>query len=370
MLIDDPEAFDPDGLARDEDGLWDLHFDVRADLTRHAYCKVGRRVIVHDEMRVYDVTRLVLQGVVWPSLLSYSVHIVRNAAEILIAAARTEGAKALIDGFFVEIDSFGLREALSTPVNPGLGRFRDVERVVQHAVRTIVMGHEIGHYLVHSAQQQSAPGDDVELECDAAGLETALLFDDKYVFPYVEFEEGLPEPAVAEGIGDAWKIFELLVVALFFGDAQLRRTATFLSGEPDDVFPLARRRTEAMIANFRSSETGRREPPLSGLSVLPLQTAFAKVDAFIERTINLKDGRFMTRKLPAARSDMAGDRAVLEEHWTDRLSSVGLVRSLGGVITPSAADYPGMDRWLRIFDYSTRGASSKPRSRPMFGYGT
>jgi hypothetical protein len=101
MLIDDPDAFDPKGLVpRDEDGFWKLEFDVRANLTRRAYCSVDQRVIVHDELRVWDVTRLVLQAVVWPSMFSYAAHTVRNAADVLIATARTQGAWALIDRFY------------------------------------------------------------------------------------------------------------------------------------------------------------------------------------------------------------------------------------------------------------------------------
>jgi hypothetical protein len=108
MLIDDPDAFDPEGLLpRDEDGFWKLEFDIRADLTRVAYCNVNQRVIVHDELRVRDVTRLVLQAVIWPSMFSYASHIVRNAADVLIATARTQGAWVLIDTFFIAQKSLG-----------------------------------------------------------------------------------------------------------------------------------------------------------------------------------------------------------------------------------------------------------------------
>jgi hypothetical protein len=369
MLIDDPDAFDPDGLVpRDEDGFWKLEFDIRADLTRGAYCDVGQRVIVHDELRVWDVTRLVLQAVVWQSMFSYAAHIVRNAADILIATARTQGAWVLINTFFSAAETFGLRDALSTPMTVRLTRFRDVERVVQHAVRTVVIGHEIGHYLVHAAHHDSVPTDDLELQCDAAGLEIALLFHERYVYPTLEDGEDGPEPVVDEGIGDAWRMFEHLVTALFAGDALLRRTAKSVSGEYDDAFPLARRRTETMITNFRSSETGRRELPLRDLSLVPLHAAFAEVDAFVARTIDLTDDRFSTQRLPSEGDAMAGDSRVLEKYWIDRLFSLGLVRSLGGTIIPQAADHPGMDRWLRVIQACTRAGDRRPRSLPMISY--
>jgi hypothetical protein len=369
MLIDDPDAFDPEGLVpRDEDGFWKLEFDVRANLTRRAYCSVDQRVIVHDELRVWDVTRLVLQAVVWPSMFSYAAHTVRNAADVLIATARTQGAWALIDRFFIEAEKFALRDALSTPMTVRLSRFRDVERVVQHAVRTLVIGHEVGHYLVHAAHPENEPGDDLELQCDAAGLEIALLFHERYAYPSLENGEDGPEPTVDEGIGDAWRMFEHLATALFWGDALLLRTARCIIGESYDAFPLARRRTETMIANFRSSETGRRDLPLRDLSLVPLQGAFMEVDAFVARTIDLTDERFSTRRLPRDRDAMAGDSIVLEEHWAERLYSLGLVRSVGGTIIPQAADHPGMDRWLTVVQAGTRTSDERPRSRPMLSY--
>src|SRR5262245_60774332 len=61
MIFDDPDAFDPEGLVpRDEDGQWDIEFDIRVDLKRDATCDVEKRVIVHDQMRVWDVKRLML----------------------------------------------------------------------------------------------------------------------------------------------------------------------------------------------------------------------------------------------------------------------------------------------------------------------
>jgi hypothetical protein len=85
MIFDDPDAFDPEGLVpRHEDGEWDIEFDISVDLEREARCTVENRLIVHDQLRVWDVKRLMLQTLVWPSMFSYAAQIVRNAADILI----------------------------------------------------------------------------------------------------------------------------------------------------------------------------------------------------------------------------------------------------------------------------------------------
>ena len=323
---------------------------------------------VHDgEVSVRDFTRLVLQAVVWQSVFSYAAHIVRNAADVLIATARTQGAWVLIDTFFNAAETFGLRDALSTPMAVRLTQVRNVERVVQHAVRTFVLGHEIGHYLVHAANPDSLPTDNLELQCDAAGLEIALLFHERYIYPALEDEEDGPEPVVDEGIGDAWRVFEHLVTALFWGDALRLRTAQCISGEHDDPFPLAKRRTETMITSFRSSETGLREVPLRDLSLAPLQASFAAIEEFISRTIDLTDDRFSTQRLPREEDTMAGDSIILEKHWIDRLSSLGFVRSLGGTLIPQAENHPGMDRWMRVIQ-GIRAGERRPRSLPMLSY--
>ena len=371
MLIDDPDDFDPDCLARDEDGMWDLDFEVQADLRRNAHCKIGHRIIVHDEVRVLDAKGLGLQAVVFPAFFAYAAQIVMNAAEILIACYRTEGAKALVDAFIAAGHAFELDAAASTPVRPRFALFRKVERSFEHAVRTLVVGHEIGHYLVHAEQEKGVPTKDnasKELQCDSLGLQTALLFDEKYAaLNAVESEEG-PEVELDEGIGDAWRVFEHLATALFFGDALVRRTENFLDGEKEDAFALASRRLDLLIGQFRSSKAGRLYPPYPDLSVLPLQQAFWAVDAFLERTLDRSDERF-ARRLPVEDASMAGDSLILREYFSDKLRSIGMVTSLGGIIIPSSTDHPGIDRWLRIFDQTTTPRSeTRPRSRPMLSF--
>jgi hypothetical protein len=367
MLMDDPDALDPREEFRDEDGLWDIRFDVRADLKRDAHGKIGQRVVVHDEARVHDVTQLALQAVVHPCLFSFAAKIVLNAADILIAQFRKEGAKALLDAFLADAERFGLKDARSTPVIARIWRYQAVERVFSHAVRTFILGHEIGHYLVQSRRRtrfDSLDNDAVELECDAVGLEAALFFDERYSFPMVEDSEDGPEVDVAEGIGDAWSVFEHLATAVFFGGALLRRADGFLSRQPPDVFPLATRRSEAMITRFRASETGRRVRPLSIPNSMLLRRAFLEIDGLLERTINLDDERFGDCCLPTSESSMAGDSAELEAYFSERLRALGMIRSLGGVLVPESQEGSGTERWLRVLDRATM-KSSGPRSRPM-----
>src|SRR5436189_153160 len=83
-----------------------IKIDIRVDLKRHAYCE--KRLIVHDQMRVWDVKRLMLQALVWPSMFSYAAHIVQSAADMLIANDRTQGARVLIDAFFERAENLGL----------------------------------------------------------------------------------------------------------------------------------------------------------------------------------------------------------------------------------------------------------------------
>jgi hypothetical protein len=367
MLIDDPDAFDPEEEFRDEDGLWDIRFDVRADLKRDAHGKIGQRVVVHDEARVHDVTQLALQAIVHPCLFSFAAKIVSNAADILIAHARKKGAKALLDAFLADAERFGLKDAPSTPVIARIWRFQAAERVFSHAVRMLILGHEIGHYLVQSRRGthiDSEENDAVELQCDAVGLEAALFFDERYSFPVVEDSEDGPEVDVAEGIGDAWSVFEHLATALFFGGALLRRADGFLRRLPPDVFPLATRRCEATITRFRSSETGRRVRPLSIPSSMLLRRAFLEIDGLLERTINLEDERFGECYLPTSESSMAGDSVDLGAYFSERLRAVGMIRSLGGVLIPESQEGAGMESWLRVVDRAKTKAS-RPRSLPM-----
>src|SRR5262245_23563012 len=296
MVFDDPDAFDHEGLVpRREDGDWDIEFDIRVDLKRDATCDVENRLIVHDQMRVWDVKRLLFQTLVWPSKFSYAAHIVRNTADILITHSRTQGARVLIDAFFETAENFGLREALSMPMTVRVSDFSTSKRHLENAVQALVIGHEIGHYLVHSARRQTASRDDLELQCDAAGLELSLLFDERKFFWTVEAGWDGPEPTEHSAIAGIWRMFEHFATAVLWGDALRRRATKYIEGESDDSFPLARRRTEAMITNFRSSDAGRRTPPLRDLSLAPLQGAFMEIDALVTRTIDLNDERFSER---------------------------------------------------------------------------
>jgi hypothetical protein len=366
MLIDEPDAFDPDEKFRDEDGIWDIGFDVRADLKRDAHCKIGLRVIVHDEARVYDVMQLGLQTLVHPSLFSFAAQIVFKTAEILIAHARTRGAEALIEAFFIEAERFGLNEGTSTAVIARIGRLQPVQRVLSHAVRTFIIGHEIGHYLVHSLKGPVDPdaNDETELQCDSVGLDATFFFDERYSFPIVEDSEDGPEADVMEGLDIAWDVFEHLATALFFGDALCRWTCGCLDGKTLDVLPLATRRCEAVITKFRSSEVGRRVTPAWMPSSAVLNQAFLESAAFVERTVNLQDDRFAMVRLPTTRYDMASDSIRLRDSFLKRLRSLGLVGSWGGVLLPERQDSIGLERWSQVVERST-GKIPVRRSRPM-----
>ncbi len=351
MIFDDPDAFDPEGLLpRREDGDWDIEFEIRVDLKREAFGE--KRLIVHDQMRVWDVKRLMLQTLVWPSMFSYAAHIVRNAADQLIAHSRTQGARLLIDAFFETAEKFGLREALSMPITVRVSGFSTPERHLENAVQAFVIGHEIGHYLAHSLSGKNASKDDLELQCDAAGLELVLLFDETEFFWTVEAGWDGPEPTEHSAIGGVWGMFEHLTTAIFWGDALLLRTKKCIEGESDDPFPLARRRTEAMITKFRSSNAGGCHPPFRDLSLVPIEAAFMEIEALVTRTIDLSDDRFL-QSVSTDRNAIRADHYDLKAHWADRLLSLGLESSIGDLIIPQAADHPGMDRWLKVYQDNT-----------------
>jgi hypothetical protein len=107
-----------------------------------------------------------------------------------------------------------------------------------------------------------------------------------------------------------------------------------------------------MIAKFRSSDAGRRYPPLRDLSLVPLEGAFMEVDALVTRTIDLSDDRFL-ESFSTDRNAMRADYYDLKAHWADRLLSLGLESSIGDLIIPQAADHPGMDRWLKVYQDNT-----------------
>jgi hypothetical protein len=364
MLIDEPDAFDPDEQFRDEDGMWDIKFAVHADLKRDAHCKIGSRVIVHDEARVYDVMQLGLQAIVHPSLFSYSAQIILKAADVLIAHGRTKGAEALIESFLAGAEQFSLSESASTPVIARLGKLQIIERVFSHAVRTVIIGHEIGHYLVHGRTEVPDESEEIELQCDSVGLDAAFFFDEHYMFPIVVDTEDGPEPCATEGLSDAWGAFEHLATALFFGDALVRSTAGFLNGKTVEVFSLATRRCEATIAKFRSSEIGRRPIPRWMPSASPLKRAFLDVATFVGRTIDLQDDRFVTVHLPNTPCDMSIDSTNLRSSFFERLHPLGLRSTLKGVLLPEKQEGSGLQRWEEVVDRST-AKPQRPRSRPM-----
>ncbi|UUO07871.1 hypothetical protein M4951_06040 [Blastopirellula sp. J2-11] len=345
MFFDNPDAFISEGFDPR-----DIDFDIQVDLKRHSVCR-RKRLIVLNQLRVCDVKILMLQSLVWPSMYAYAAHIVRNAADILIAHSRIQGAWMLVDAFFETADDPELRVSLSMPVTVRLSDFETSHRNLENAVQVFVIGHEIGHHLAPSAQRESVSGDDVELVCDASGLELACRFDETEFFWTVEAGWDGPEPMEQSAIGGVWGIFEHLVTALLWGDAMLRRTGMRCKGESHDPFPLAKRRTEAMITKFRSSDRGRRHPAFGELLIEPLQLAFMKIDALVTSTIDLGDDRFSVR-VTRDRNALLNAHYDLEAHWADRLLSLGLKRSIGGVLIPQEADHPGMDNWSRVYQNS------------------
>jgi hypothetical protein len=358
LICENPDAFDPKGLVgRDEDDQWDIEFDIRVDLQRPAYCE--KRLIVIDLMRIWDVKRLILQTLVWPSMFAYAAQIVPKAADILIANGRTQGARALIDAFFDTADNFGLREASSMPMTVRVSDLSTLERKLENGVQALVIGHEIGHYFAHSALLKSVSRDnlelshdDLELKCDAAGLELSLLFDEMGLFWTVEAGWDGPEPTEHSAIGRVLRVFEHLATAILWGDALCLRSIKCNEGEFDDPFPLARRRTEAMITKFRSSDAGHRYLPFRDLSLIPLEEAFMEIDALVTRMIDLSDDRFR-REFSSDRGALPRDHYELEAHWVDRLLSLGLKRSVGDVIVPQLEEHAGMDRWLEVYQDNT-----------------
>jgi hypothetical protein len=367
MLLDDPDELDPAEEFRDEDGFWNIRFEVRADLKREAHTKLGLPIIVHDEARVYDVAKLGLQAAVQPGLFVFAAHIISNVAETLVAHVRTKGARTLIESFLASADEFGLNDAGSVPVLARIGAIQTVQEAFAHAARTLILGHEIGHHLVQSRARSEAAHDDndeIELECDVVGLQAASFFHERYSNTVPVHDEDGTDVEIDEGIRDAWTFFEFLATALFFGDALRRRTTDLLESKTSDVFSLATRRCDAMIHQFRSSELGRLWPAAAPVSTA-LRQAFLDIDGFLGRTIDLRDDRYQQGSLRRDTTSMMGDCSELKSYFFGELRTLGVETELG-VLVSESSESAGLERWRRVVGRATKNPPRPVRSRPIF----